>query len=713
MPSSVSKPRILVVEDEVIVSRDIAVQLAELGYEPVGQATRGDEAIALTGQLQPDLVLMDIQLAGSTDGIMAAQAIREQFDRPVVFLTAFAADDVLERAKLAEPFGYILKPFSERELRSVVEMALYKHQAERKLHLSQQAQRESALHTQSILDNMADGVITINAQGVIESFSKAASAIFGYSQDEAIGRNVSMLMPEPHQSRHDGYIQRYLTTGVAQIIGTPREVEGLRRDGSVFPLGLSLSKTTRLGETTFIGLVRDFTQHHLDVEEIRRLAFYDPLTGLPNRRLLMDRLNQAMLTTVRSAQHGALIFLDLDHFKRINDSQGHNLGDLLLQQVAARLSACVREGDSVVRLGGDEFVVLLEALSTHAHEAATHAEAIANKILYSLGQPYILQGNTFVSTPSIGIVMFMQDDGSIDDLIKRADAAMYQAKAAGRNTIRFFDSALQEAVAAHTELASDMQRALDKLEFVLHYQIQVQVAVGGLGEAATMGVEALVRWASPTRGLVSPAQFIPLAEETGLILPLGQWVLETACAQLVRWALVPETAHWTMAVNVSALQFAQADFVDQVDQALQKTGARADLLKLELTESMLLTNVDAIIFKMNALKARGVSFSLDDFGTGYSSLSYLKRLPLAQLKIDQSFVRDILSDPHDAAIASTIVALGNSLGLKVIAEGVETEAQRDFLASVGCHTYQGYYFGRPGPAGVAALGQAAQQSLPA
>jgi predicted signal transduction protein with EAL and GGDEF domain len=352
----------------------------------------------------------------------------------------------------------------------------------------------------------------------------------------------------------------------------------------------------------------------------------------------------------------------------------------------------LREGDSVARLGGDEFVVLLEDLNEHATEAATQAEVVANKIRDAFGLAFDPKGHAYESTPSIGIVMFLGDGEIVDDLLKKADVAMYQAKAAGRNTVRFYDPAMQAAVAAHDAMEKDMRRGLVQQEFELHYQIQVD------GRDVTSGVEALVRWHHPREGLISPARFIPLAEETGLILALGQWVLDTACAQLTAWASQPDHAGWTIAVNVSASQFTQATFVDSVARALAVTGANPTLLKLELTESTLVKDVESVIAKMNAIKALGVAFSLDDFGTGYSSLSYLKRLPLDQLKIDQSFVRDVLTDPSDAIIAQTILALGHSLGLTVIAEGVETLEQRDFLAAHGCDAFQGYYFGRPVPA---------------
>jgi diguanylate cyclase (GGDEF)-like protein/PAS domain S-box-containing protein len=576
-------------------------------------------------------------------------------------------------------------------LRTVIEMALFKFNADLK-------QQEAALHTQAILDNMVDGVITINALGQMESYNQAAAKIFGYTADEAIGQNVSLLMPPQDKLQHDSYLHRYHSTGEARMLGLPREVEGQRKDGSVFPMSLAVSQITRGGMPVYIGLIRDLTLHHLNMEEIRRLAFYDPLTQLPNRRLLIDRLSQAMINSSRTGQHGALMFLDLDHFKLLNDRLGHQIGDQLLQQVAIRLTHCAREGNTVARIGGDEFVILLESLSNRDYEAATEAKIVASGILSALSQPYQLNEYVCHSTPSIGIVLFMQDLEGIDEIFKKADVAMYQAKSAGRNGIRFFDPKMQETAAAYMELENDLRSGIANHEFLLHYQIQVVEGVKHNDAPVINGVEALVRWRHPKRGMVSPADFIPIAESSGLILPIGQWVLETACQQLVAWENTPATADWSIAVNVSALQFAQTDFVTQVEHVLTITGANPKLLKLELTESMLATNVDEIIAKMNALRAHGVSFSLDDFGTGYSSLSYLKRLPLSQLKIDQSFVRDILTDPSDAVIAHTIVALAHSLGLRVIAEGVETQAQRDALAEMGCNAYQGYLFGRPMPA---------------
>jgi diguanylate cyclase (GGDEF)-like protein/PAS domain S-box-containing protein len=425
--------------------------------------------------------------------------------------------------------------------------------------------------------------------------------------------------------------------------------------------------------------------------EIQRLALHDPLTRLPNRQLLLDRMQHALAICARTRSAGALLLIDLDNFKTLNETLGHATGDQLLQQVAARLAKGVRNSDTVARLGGDEFVVMLEDLGQGSAEAAARARGVGEEILAALNLPYQLAGRPRFSSPSIGITLFHQEDADVSELLKRADLAMYQAKAAGRNTLRFFDPDMQKAVAERAALEADFRQGLQNEEFLLHYQPQVD------REGYPTGAEALVRWRHPRRGLVSPAEFIPLAEETGLILPLGQWVLESACQQMAIWAARPDTASLTMAVNVSARQFRHPDFVAQVLAVLERTGADPRQLKLELTEGSLIEDFETTIAKMIVLKAQGVGFSLDDFGTGYSSLAYLKRLPLDQLKIDQSFVRDVLTDANDSTIARTIVALGQSLGLAVIAEGVETEAQRDFLARHNCDAFQGYLFSRPLP----------------
>ena len=441
------------------------------------------------------------------------------------------------------------------------------------------------------------------------------------------------------------------------------------------------------------GVGRDISERKRAEDETQRLAFYDTLTGLPNRRLLMDRLAHAQVTSARSRHFGALLFIDLDNFKDLNDTLGHDVGDLLLKQVASRLVSCLREGDTAARFGGDEFVVMLEGLSEDDADAARQVKLVTEKILARLNAPYELVGRQHSSSPSIGVTLFGGAESSVDELLKRADLAMYQAKAAGRNTLRFFDPEMQAAVLARAALDADLRLGLQRRELLLHYQPMVD------GYNNIVGYEALLRWRHPQRGMVSPGEFIVMAEQSGLILPIGQWVLRTACHQLVAWAPQPATSRLSLAVNVSARQFRQGDFVAQVLAVLDETGADPQRLKLELTESVLISDVEDAIRKMGALRERGVRFALDDFGTGYSSLSYLKRLPLDQVKIDQTFVRDILSDPNDAAIVRTILALARSLDLQAVAEGVETEGQRQFLRDNGCSMFQGYLFGRPGPLG--------------
>ena len=473
------------------------------------------------------------------------------------------------------------------------------------------------------------------------------------------------------------------------------EVDFVARDGRVFKGLVSAQRLTVDGVPCVMSIIRDITARKAAEAQIHNLSFSDPLTGLGNRRHLMDRLAAALPKAAQTQQQGALLFVDLDDFKTLNETLGHDQGDIFLREMAQRLRQCVGEVPLLARLGGDDFVLLLEDLGAQADEAARRAETVGELVLQALGQACLLgaaaDGEQRRSA-SLGITLFGEADDDAAEVLKRAEMAMYQAKSSGRNRLCFFEPQMQAIVSARAALELGLRRALEQQQFLLHYQPQVDH--GG----RIIGAEALLRWRHPCRGMVPPGEFIPLAESTGLILPIGRWVLETACDELARWAQDQLRAGLSMAVNVSARQFRQAEFVQQVRAALQRSGANPRLLKLEITESMLVANVEDVIATMNALKDTGVSFSLDDFGTGYSSLSYLKRLPLSQLKIDQGFVREILVDANDAAIAKMVIALADSMGLAVIAEGVETEAQRDLLAALGCRHYQGYLFGRPVPA---------------
>jgi diguanylate cyclase (GGDEF)-like protein/PAS domain S-box-containing protein len=438
------------------------------------------------------------------------------------------------------------------------------------------------------------------------------------------------------------------------------------------------------------GISTDITEHKQQQQEIHQLAFYDALTGLPNRRMLLDRLQQAISRRERQANaaQGALLFIDLDHFKDLNDTLGHAMGDQLLQQVAQRLQNHLRRVDTLARLGGDEFVVLLTDLHPETELASQKTGLIAEKIVQLLAEPFSLQERQYSLSASVGVVMFSDGCNSYE-LLQRADLAMYDAKDRGRNGMRFFNPKMQADVSARAELAAGLRQALKNKEFVLHFQPQLQHNQG------VVGAEVLLRWQHPLQGMIAPSDFIPVAEATGQIQQIGQWVLEQSCQQLAEWARFPDTAHWYLAVNISARQLHATTFVNDVTRALRHTGAVPGKLVLELTESQLLQDIDVVIEKMRQLTELGVRFSLDDFGTGYSSLSYLKRLPLKQLKIDRSFVRDLLTDANDKAIIKTILALGVSMELAVIAEGVETNAQYQKLLQLGCRQFQGYYFGRP------------------
>lgn len=529
--------------------------------------------------------------------------------------------------------------------------------------------------------------------------SDSIEAVFGYAAVDFSGpiRAWSEHIHIDERERVVNHIRSAIEGGDDQWMD---EYRFLRKDGSVaFVLDRGYIIRDGAGRAIrMIGAMVDLTERRQAERRIEYLAYYDALSQLPNRQLLMDRLQQALDNCAQHRCTNALFFIDLDNFKSLNDTLGHAVGDQLLQQVAQRLRGCVNHHDTVSRFGGDEFVVLLSSMSADVDQASGQARSVGERMLATLRQPYQLDQYCHHSTASIGIVLFSDAGDDMGELLKRADMAMYEAKAAGRNTLRLFNPGMQAALSARMALETDLREALRECEreFELHYQPQVD------RHGQVTGVEALVRWRHPLRGMIPPAEFIPLAEETGLVLALGQWVLAQACGQLLAWAADPATAGIEVAVNVSARQFHHPQFVAQVLEAVSVPGIDARRLKLELTETSLLDNVDDTIAKMNALKLHGVSFALDDFGTGYSSLAYLRQLPLDMLKIDRSFVLDVLTNPNDAVIARTIIALGRSLGLRVLAEGVETVAQRDFLFEHGCDAYQGYLCAQALPANAAA-----------
>lgn len=583
--------------------------------------------------------------------------------------------------------GYVLRDSENNVLRVVGSMTDLSARRQAEIECDRLSKEKNLL-----LESTGEGIWGIDGQGLCTFINRAAAQMLGYDVQEALGKNMHDLV---HYQHADGSAYPARDCPIFQAYHSGQgayEKDELfwRKDGTSFPVEYTSYPILDAGR--IVGSMvtfRDITDRKVAESKIQHLAYYDSLTQLPNRRFLMERLSHALARSRRDPSGGALLFIDLDNYKTLNDTFGHDKGDLLLQQVAARLLSCVRASDTVARLGGDEFVIILEELSTVLSEAASHAKLVGEKILAALKEAYALGPIQYFGGASMGIALFERQGESPNEVLRRADLAMYRAKAEGRNTLRFFDPEMQASLMVKAALEADLRQALEEDQLVLHYQPQVDSA------GCFIGAESLVRWQHPERGTISPAEFIPVAEATGLIRPLGRWVLECACRRLAMWARKEETAHFTLAVNVSASQLHCPDFVNDVLRTLDSTGANPHRLKIELTETLLVDDVDGTINKMAALKAKGVGFSLDDFGTGYSSLAYLKRLPLDQLKIDRSFVSDALNDHNAAVIVNTIIMLGRSLGLEVIAEGVETEAHHEFLARNGCQFYQGYFFGRP------------------
>jgi diguanylate cyclase (GGDEF)-like protein/PAS domain S-box-containing protein len=555
--------------------------------------------------------------------------------------------------------------------------------------ISERKLSEERLRVLAVAFETHEAILITDANANIIKVNHAFQDVTGYSSEEVLGKNPRIL--SAGRQDKDFYVAMW-----KQLLGPGTwtgEIWDKRKSGQVYPKWLTITAVKdKSGKTTeYVAIFKDITEHKRAEEEIYNLAFYDVLTKLPNRRLLLDRMRVALTASARTNHNGAVLFLDMDRFKTLNDTLGHEYGDLLLIEVAKRIQSCVRDVDTVARMGGDEFVILLENVDEVEDAALQKVAVIAEKIRSSLAKPYMLNKKEQYSSPSIGVTLYRGNEESEESLLKKSDMAMYQAKDSGRNAVRFFDPAMQMAVLTRAEIEADLRHAVPNRELHLYYQIQLD------SQLRPFGAEALVRWIHPKRGLVSPAQFIPIAEDSSLILDVGCWVLEEACRQLGVWANNEQTRDLILAVNVSAKQFKQYDFVEKVAAALRTYDVMASRLKLELTESVVLNDVTDVVAKMHALKAIGVKLSIDDFGTGYSSLSYLKRLPIDQIKIDQSFVRDIAIDPNDAVMVKAIIDLAGNFHLNVIAEGVETQAQLDFLKVNGCMAFQGYLFSKPVP----------------
>ncbi len=600
----------------------------------------------------------------------------------LIFMAMFATAIHLARTNRHLAFSYRERERLDLELEGA-NATLEGKVAERTREL-----QESEARFRQMFEHHASPMLLIEPLcGGLVNANQAAADFYGYATAQMKVMNISQINAESPQNI-DLNLQRAKKEKCNYFIFPHRLASGEVRTVEVHSSPVEMD-----GRSLLFSIIHDITERCQLEAQMHDMAFYDPLTKLPNRRLLIDRLEKALVSCLRTRRYGALMFLDLDHFKLLNDLHGHDMGDQLLVEVAARILSCIRDQDSAARFGGDEFLVMLEGLSENMGDAVRQADTVAEKIRAALALPYQLKRNDEIifhhCSSSIGVTVFLDHLSSLEQLLKWTDMAMYHAKDAGRNMIRFFDPNMQIAIETRAALESDLHDALAQQQFKLYYQIQVDA------QGRALGAEVLVRWQHPQRGLVSPTQFISLAEETGLIVSIGEWVLDTACAQIRQWADDGSTDNLVIAVNVSSKQFRQPNFVAQVEKAVNKHKIKAAFLKLELTESLVLDNVEDTIDKMNALKEFGVRFSMDDFGTGYSSLSYLKRLPLDQIKIDQSFVRDITTNTTDMLMVKTILDLGKNFGMHVIAEGVETNIQLQMLEMSGCTSFQGYLFSKP------------------
>ncbi|WP_137790876.1 bifunctional diguanylate cyclase/phosphodiesterase [Bacillus sp. E(2018)] len=534
----------------------------------------------------------------------------------------------------------------------------------------------------SVIESANDSIILSDRTGTIISWNKGAELIFGFTEKEVLGKNLQIIIPYKFRKAHKEGMERYLLSGEPKVIGNTVELEGVRKDRSEFPIELSLAAWQEDDQVYFSSIIRDITERKRNEKKINQMVYRDPLTGLPNRLLLNDRLSQALELADDTKQTIGIMFIDLDRFKYINDTLGHAVGDQLLIEIAKRIQACVGKNDTVCRQGGDEFIVLIP------NTTADEVSKIAQQIVDLFSSSVMVNEQELFVTPSIGIAMYPGDGRDIETLIKNADTAMYRVKEQGKNNFQFYTPEMNEAVTKKMKLEIGLRKALERDEFKIVYQPQINVETGGI-----IGVEALLRWHHPEWGTISPAEFIPIAEETGLILQIGEWVLNGACRQNKTWQNAGY-APLRMAVNISSRQFQQSDLVERVSRILNETELAPQYLELELTESIIQDSKYAVA-KMQQLKEMGIHLSIDDFGTGYSSLSYLKTFPIHTLKIDQSFTRNIYADPKDASLVETIIAMAHNLDLKVIAEGVETEEQLQFLQQKQCNEAQGYYFSRP------------------
>lgn len=673
---------ILIIEDDPYEAEHLKLHMQQAGHRIVDVATSGEDALIKAEQADINLILSDIVLSGELDGIETVLKIRKKYDIPAIFLTAHVSDELLLRAEQARPFAYLLKPYRQSEMEFMINMSLTRVQVEKELIAQNHIAEIELRQAHAIIQHTNEGIMVTDTNNLILSVNPAFTRITGYDATEAIGQKTSLL----ESGKHDRAFYAKIWSSVQRHGHWQGEIWTRRKNGEIFPEWLTINPIYNpdCSLQQFVSIFSDITSIKQSKEELEHLAHHDPLTDLPNRLLFMTRLRFSIRTASRHNLFCAVLYLDLDRFKLVNDSYGHGMGDSVLQTVAHRFKSQIREVDMLARLGGDEFVILLEGI-----DDPLDISLVAQKIIQSLDTPVIVSGHEFSLSCSIGIAIYPKDGNTVEDLLRDADSAMYQAKKSALNNTVFYSEEMTQDACQRIKLFHELKQALVKHEFELYYQPQVDMHTGTL-----QGAEALIRWNHPQRGLVGPIDFIKEAEDCGLIIPIGQWVLQEACVMMKTW-LEKGIDFGRISVNVAGPQIQNDQLQEVVRQALNQSALKPEHLELELTETYAMELIESYIETLHTLNLMGITIAIDDFGTGASSLSRLKKLHINKLKIDRTFVIDISKDKDDEAIVSTIISMGNSLGLNVIAEGVESEAQKHFLLNEQCLLGQGYLFSKP------------------